>query len=164
MKPIIEAVERIQHLPRRTRLGAAWGYALLLTYLLVAPAPLAPFGEWGIDTEQAFDRTLSSYFQHLIAYCGFVCIVWWSVPPISRRAVRELIGGVVLHSLVFEGVQYFVPRRHCDWADLLCNLAGVALGVGMMRGISSLGAVTCLHPEPARPCGLPNSLTSQSGD
>ena len=41
-----------------------------------------------MDTEEAFDRTLSSYLQHVIAYCGFVCVLWWSIRPESFHSVQ----------------------------------------------------------------------------
>jgi VanZ family protein len=126
-------------MPHSYRLGIAWGYCFLLIYLLITPSPLAPFGDWGIGTEEALDRTLSSYVEHVLAYSGLVVVFWWSGHPETARPFWLLIGAASAHAIVFEGIQYFVPQRYCDWQDLFCNLAGVALGTGMINAMMYWG-------------------------
>jgi VanZ family protein len=149
--------------PRSRRLGIAWSYCLLLVYLLISPSPLAPFGDWGLNTEAAFDRTLSSFLEHVIAYMGLVCVFWWGYRPRATRAIAFVIGGAVLHGMLFEGLQYFVPSRYCDWQDLFCNFAGVGLGVGFIQAVKH-GWLKPLLQGSEEPPTLPNSIPLKSGE
>lgn len=166
MNPFFRFLNFLTETPRSIRWGIAWAYCILLIYLLITPSPLAPFGETGNETEQAIDRTLSSYLQHVIAYCVLVCLFWWSSVPQSARSYALLIGGSCAHAVVFECLQYFVPSRYCDGPDLFCNLAGVALGAGVMKMLSFLGASTFFHnlPMTDRSRTLPNSIPLESGE
>lgn len=116
----------------RVRAAIAWSYCLLLIYLLLAPSPLSPFGEWGNGTQDAIDHTLSGSLQHLIAYFVLVSVFWWSTIPQNREMRGILLGSLCLHAAVFEGLQAFIPTRECDWLDFFCNLTGIALGVSVL--------------------------------
>ena len=158
MKLIHRLIGHLNEMPRSYRVSLAWGYCLLLVYLLLAPSPLSPFGDWGLDTDEILERTLSSYLQHVFAYGVLVSIFWWGYRPKRTQAKSLLIGGACLHGAVFESLQYFVPTRYADLPDLFCNVSGVLLAAGLIQVFTSLG------PSPAgSSSSFPSSIPLQGG-
>lgn len=141
---------------RSTRLAriAAGAFALLLTYLLVAPSPLAIFGDDGANVEESFDRSVSGFLQHLAAYGVFTLLVLLACRTRRGRTIALLL--VAAHAGVTEAVQHFVPLRHTDWADLLANAIGIAVGFLtwlIMGPIRKRHTLNVLQPEP-KPGGV----------
>ncbi|HUG92682.1 MAG TPA: VanZ family protein [Planctomycetaceae bacterium] len=109
----------------------AWAYTVALTYGLVASAPLAILGGPGDAAQEAIDRSLAGAVQHIVAYAGLA----WLWCRVHRGRSRWLWVGAlaVAHGLATEVIQLFVPRRECDWFDMLANVGGVLAGIGLAR-------------------------------
>jgi VanZ family protein len=77
--------------------------------------------------------------QHLLGYVvlsGYAAMLFE-----SRRALGAAAAGLVLLGILIEGAQWaLTATRHADPADLLANLAGVALGqaLGVTRAAGVL--------------------------
>jgi hypothetical protein len=135
--------------------AALTAYAVLLTYLLLAPHPLGIFGSGGDTAEQTIDRTITGCLQHGLAYALLAWLfVWASSAALFRRSVAsgtpagkrsrastsvgqkgasgasQLAGSslAVGHGLVTEWLQCFIPHRYADWADAAADALGFALG------------------------------------
>ncbi len=146
-------------MPRARRLWLAWGYCFLLIYLLIAPSPLEPFGDWGQDAEEAIDKTVSGYLQHVIAYAGLLSVFWWGYRPKTSAAIWLLIAAAIGHGMLFEALQFFIPSRECDWADLGCDLLGVALAASVIQTqLFWLALPRQCSPESREPQTLANSI------
>lgn len=124
----------VKNWPKAIRRRIAFGYCVLLIYLLLTPSPLSPFGDWGLETEGVIDGTLSSSLQHIIAYGILVGIFWWSRDKSPSQNFWVLILASSGHGMVCEGLQSFVPQREADGRDLFCNLLGVGLGAVISWG------------------------------
>lgn len=84
----------------------------LVTYLALAPAPpqAADFGWDKLNHAAAFG------VMGFAASLGF-----------GRSALAAL--ALLLYGALIEAVQGFIPTRSAEWADLLADGAGIALGV-----------------------------------
>ena len=164
MNALFRLLALFRNIPRSVRSQIAWGYCFLLIYLLITPSPLSPLGGWGLDTEEAIDRTLSGYVQHALAYTILVWVFWWNLSPLTPKASWKLAGALSLHGSVFEGLQYFIPSRESDWKDLLCNLSGIAVGWSMMQFLSYWGRPAGPDlPDLEKPKLLPHSIPLERG-
>ena len=95
------------------------GFVLLVVYLsLAAPPPQ-------IDLPDVFDA------GHIVAY--FWLMIWFA--QIHRAASRRwlLAAGFGAMGIVLEYVQGMMGYRHFDYADMLRNFIGVALGLALAR-------------------------------
>jgi len=108
--------------------GAVLAYAVLLTYLLLAPHPLWLLGYPGRVIETAVDGTLSGYLQHGLAYA----VLAWLLVLASRTGRGSWRVACVLlalaHGILAEWLQGFVPGRYSIWPDGLANVVGLAAG------------------------------------
>jgi VanZ like family len=84
-------------------------------------------------------------FDNVGAFAVLAAMVHWTFSGWRREPARVLVWRVVwLEALVIglEFVQYFLPRRSCDWRDMLAGLAGIVIatlpwlgfGAGRARG------------------------------
>jgi VanZ family protein len=105
---------------------AAVTFTLLLTYFLVAPAPLALFGVLGDVAQQRLARSVTDSVQHAVAYAIFTAL--WILATRKRTSRLAVIGLAVLHGAATEAVQALMPPRHSDWFDMLANLCGITSG------------------------------------
>jgi len=107
---------------------AAWAYALLLTYLLLAPHPLWFLGSEGITTEETVDENVADYVQHALAYAMLGGLT--SLATIHRSRIEQIrwIAAAAGHGAVCEILQHFVPDRHFGLHDALANAIGAILG------------------------------------
>jgi len=116
----------------KTKVRLAWSavliYAVMLTYLLLAPHPLWFLGVSGQAIERTVDHSISGHLQHALAYA----LLGWSLTCVSRTASGAWQWGWVLlamgHGTAAEWLQRFVPHRYSGWTDGLANITGVALG------------------------------------
>ena len=120
----------------RTLRTAAVLYTLLLSWLLLAPDPLAIFGVAGSAAEEAVDWSLSGAVQHVGAFA--VLSALWCLSSVDQRG---RVAAVVLSGFfgaAMELLQLLVPTRYCDWHDLLANLVGIAFGWTAARVVDAL--------------------------
>jgi VanZ family protein len=115
-------------------------YWLVLTYLVAAPDPLWFLG--GSEAEQVSSFHLASFWKHLAAYGLLGVLVRCSVEGAPHEGRFVWLGLAVLHGLLFEGLQFWIPQRFAEWSDAAANVSGVCFGwmaaVIMMRCVPSL--------------------------
>ncbi len=100
-----------------------------LAPLSLLPGTAPPTGVWDIDL------SLDKFF-HVIAYGGLTGI---PMLALGRRGWRlAAVAAVLLAAFAYEIGQAFVPGRSFGYDDLIANLAGVALGVGLGAWIRRL--------------------------
>jgi VanZ family protein len=110
-----------------TRCSAGWRwlavglYAALLFYLSSRHHPAVP-------------RFLfSDKLLHLLFYAGFGAVVAWAFDAYRRgwswrKVVLASAAGAFLYGATDEIHQLFVSERTADFVDLICDVAGGALG------------------------------------
>ncbi|HEX4859370.1 MAG TPA: VanZ family protein [Usitatibacteraceae bacterium] len=74
----------------------------------------------------------SDKLHHLAAY--FACMWTWAQVYAENRMRLRLAGAIVLMGAMVECVQWLVPWRSFDWADMLANALGVALAYFVAAG------------------------------
>ncbi|MCA9116954.1 MAG: VanZ family protein, partial [Planctomycetaceae bacterium] len=123
-------------LTRATQL-AAFAYLLLLSWFTMAPDPWFPlFGGYGRQVETTVDTSLADAAQHAGAYgvLGFLLVRAALAGGWPSTGLTVTVA--VVHGLVTELVQYFVPLRTCDWTDAVSNVAGAAAGAAFAMAVS----------------------------
>jgi VanZ family protein len=125
-KPVTPSVDRL--ISARVARTAAAAYAVVLTYLLLAPYPLEFLGVSGRAVERTIDQIITACLQHGLAYMVLAWLLMWACR--SRHAVWQAACLVfaVGHGLSTEWLQHFIPHRYCEWPDGLANAVGVGLG------------------------------------
>lgn len=107
--------------------AAAIGYTAVLSYLLLAPSPLWLFGEQGDWVAQAVARTLSDDLEHASAYAVLLSVWLWASQTGGWITPRGCVALTLVHGLVAEVFQYWIPQRFFDVHDLVANAAGCLL-------------------------------------
>jgi len=107
--------------------GAALGYLAILTFCLVTRDPFWVAGHQQGLLRMIYDQSVKPV-SHLLAFfvagllCGLGC---------SRNILGIVLGALVVYALATEGVQFLVPDRTPEWSDVIQNLAGLGLGMGV---------------------------------
>ena len=102
-------------------------YLALLTLCLVARNPFWVAGHREGMFRWMFDQYVAPV-SHLLSFfvagllCGLGC---------SRSTWGIVLGALACYAVATEGVQFLVPDRTPEWADLLQNIAGLGLGMGL---------------------------------
>lgn len=65
--------------------------------------------------------------QHLLAFAALSAAAMLAGPPTWRHAT-QVAAALLLYGLFIEGVQMSLPGRVAEWADVLADAAGIALG------------------------------------
>lgn len=99
---------------RLWRTGLA-GLLAVVTWLALEPAPpeVADFG---------WDK-----LNHL---CAFAALAWMAAAAFAPRW-RAVAGGLLAYGVVIELLQSLTPTRSAEWADVLADAIGVAIGLGL---------------------------------
>ena len=133
-----------KHPPWSTRLllGTASAYVLLLTYLLLTPCPLAPWGAAGEAIETAVDSTFGDLIEHAVAYAVLASLLVVAIRTRFSLACSLLAAWLLasLHGVLCEASQTFVPARSFAWSDLAANV------IGAFGGVAS-GGLALLVPQ-----------------
>ncbi len=103
--------------------------AFVLALIIVAYLSLKP----GIPG-QIYDGL--DKWRHIAAY-GVLGISGTLAFP-ARRIFWPLLAGLTLYGAVLELAQTIVPYRTGSWPDFGANVAGVVIGVILMRGIAEI--------------------------
>ena len=74
---------------------------------------------------------------HATAYAGFATLAWVALGSRSHLGAVVVAGAI---GLLDEGVQYYSPRRHADFHDLIADLAGATIIVLLLRRMQSAEA------------------------
>lgn len=91
-------------------------YIGLVAYLLWTPAIDAP-----IDDKLA----------HVLMFTGLSALIWWNLTLDAAERIVVAIAWATLAAIATEIGQAFVPGRVADGMDLLADLLGVGVGVGL---------------------------------
>ena len=73
--------------------------------------------------------TLGGKGDHLLGFCALACTGLMAYP--KRPAI--LLAGLLAYGGMIEVLQSFTPDRMAEWADLLADALGLAVGWGVMR-------------------------------
>lgn len=108
--------------------GAAVTYLIVLTLCLVTQNPFWIAGSRQRTARWMFEQFISPV-SHLLAFliagllCGLAC---------TRSMRAPVLGILACYALATEGLQFLIPDRTPEWSDLLQNMLGVCLGMGLV--------------------------------
>lgn len=107
-----------QRLLSRVLAPAPWQWLFLLLICVISFLALTPVPPKDLDT--GWDKA-----NHFLAFgsLAFVGRLAW-----PRAHLLTLPLGLVAYGAAIELIQYFVPGRSCEWADLFADSLGIALG------------------------------------
>ena len=121
--------------------GVTIVYAIVLSYLTLAPDPWWIFGSPGRSAEQTFDSTLADYVQHAIVYSMLGILLAASSRASNRSLPLALLFGLC-HAVGTECLQYFIPPRSCSAVDGLANVLGLTVSWFLVKGLVSVGCLS----------------------
>ncbi|RQO63083.1 VanZ family protein [Paucibacter sp. KBW04] len=108
----------------------AWRWIGLLLFFIISYLALSPAPPKGLDT--GWDKA-----NHLLAFASLAFCGFWSL-----RTLKQRLLGLPLSLLAYGGaielIQFFVPGRSCEWADLGADSLGMALGLLIAVALSRL--------------------------
>lgn len=104
--------------PARRPLWRALLLALLatITWLALSPAPPKVHTGW--------DKA-----NHALAFAALAFSAVWALWPRPRQWLLWLAPALLAYGGFIEIAQSFTPQRQADWADLLADSIGIALGL-----------------------------------
>lgn len=110
--------------------GQAWWRALLVLLLLVISwLAFSPKPPDGIDT--GWDKA-----NHLLAFATLAVVSALSLAGAQRQ--RKVVLGLLAYGIFIELVQSQIPGRSAEPADVLADMAGVALGLLLLAALERL--------------------------
>lgn len=109
-------------LPRTvTERHGAWRLILLALLLLISYLALSPSPPRGVDT--GWDK-----LNHLLAFAALALAACFSTRASALRIGASALGLLAYGGLI-ELLQSQLPPRQGEWADLLADALGIALGL-----------------------------------
>lgn len=119
--------------PRLPDRAAPWLFwASLAAFTLLAWVPPSWLAMGG--TAAGGDKLL-----HLAAWCWLASLAFWARP--GGWSAITTAAGLAVWSAAVESVQYLLPQRSFEWADMLANLVGIALALAIRQlALRTLGA------------------------
>lgn len=114
--------------PRARRL---WQVLLLLLMLAVCALAFAPHPPPALDT--GWDKR-----NHLLAFGSLAFVAELAFWPATRRPLKVLLGLLAFGGFI-EIVQSQIPERSAEWADLLADGLGIAIGLAAIAALARLG-------------------------
>jgi VanZ family protein len=111
-------------------LWAAWWTVFLGWFVALVTSQPAQVAQ-GALPERAINPTSSAL--HVAAYVVLTALTL--ALPASARVRWLLVAAVVLHALVSEYLQQFIPLRVSSVEDAVCNLAGVGAGAVLWAAV-----------------------------
>lgn len=107
--------------PSPASVRARWLFgamAVAIGYLALVPTPLPTVGT-------GWDK-----LNHVIAFAALVAVGCraWGADDGSRGSRWAVLAGVFGYGAMIEVVQYYVPGRSAEWADLAADGAGILCG------------------------------------
>ncbi|WP_082680007.1 VanZ family protein [Paucibacter sp. KCTC 42545] len=117
-----------QRLLSRLLAPAPWQWLFLLLLCVISFLALAPVPPKEMDT--GWDKA-----NHFLAF-GSLAFVGRLAWPRARKLTLPL--GLVAYGGAIELIQYFVPGRSCEWADLFADSLGIAMGLLIVMALLKL--------------------------
>lgn len=141
------AVPPAPALPLLLRPGARRAWLALLLALLVLTSGLAFSPAPPPVADTGWDKA-----NHLLAFATLAMVASLAGWPWPGRAWR-VAGGLLAYGVFIEVVQAQLPRRSAEWADLLADGAGIALG---LMGVAAAAALAGVRSSGHRPPETPH--------
>jgi hypothetical protein len=94
-----------------------------VSFLLLTPHPLETLGLGGYSGTISTDRG-----QHAVIFAGLALFGTAGRWPISYAMLAGLLAAYAVGT---EGLQSLIPSRTPEWADVVENLLGIAIGFGL---------------------------------
>jgi VanZ family protein len=119
MRPAMSRLLTLFLAPARRPLWRALLLALLatITWLALSPKP-PPTADTGWDKA-----------NHALAFAALAFSAVWALWPRPRQWLLWLAPALLAYGGFIEIAQSFTPQRQGDWADLLADAVGIALGL-----------------------------------
>ncbi len=114
--------------PAAIRLCVVILAGIVLTYVLLVSDPTRIFRWLPFRAGRSFYESTPDWMQHFTAYLTFAFILRWYAAAMARWVVPCLVGFAVVHAMVTEYLQRFVPERTSDLKDLVVNFLGITAG------------------------------------
>jgi VanZ family protein len=117
-----------------------WIYAVGILGLSIMPASALA------ETPEFFSQ--QDKVLHALMYGGWAVLLGWTLQRQMQNRPTAWMVGIVLTAAVYgalmEALQGSLTwiQRTCSWGDMLANLAGAILGVGLF--------VLCARPRPSK--------------
>lgn len=99
-----------------------WFSVGLLMLLVIAVVSLIPI-------DQPLPMRGADKFEHVLAY--FVLMYWWGM--VQPRRLWAWLLFLPLFGLALELMQALTPYRFMEWRDAVANMAGVVLGLVILK-------------------------------
>ena len=99
------------------RLAPVWYGIGAMMLLTVAALSLMPVPSTGVNDK----------LSHLVTY--FLLAGWFALLAAKRAALIWVLVGVAAYGGLLELLQAMTPHRQAEWADLLANSLGAAIGI-----------------------------------
>jgi VanZ family protein len=128
--PIVRLVAGVVHAQRLWK-GLLFVLVCVVCYLALSPAPPR-------NVDLGWDK-----LNHAVAFVALTLSGCFAFPG-SRRAVFGVLLGMLALGGLIEIVQYFVPGRSSEWADLGADAIGMAIGAAL--ALSTLKLVRQVAP------------------
>jgi VanZ family protein len=93
---------------------------------------------------------------HVGLFFVFAMLLWRALPNAPGRVISILVAGAVVGSCS-ELLQMLFPGRDPAFRDVLINIGGTALGLGVSFGIGKLHSGARQFPKLGTSSGLPHS-------
>ncbi len=138
------SAQRIRRLANAVANGpaAARAWRLLLALLAVAVGYLALTPTPPTEVDFGWDK-----LNHVLAFFALAfsaCLGY----PASRRAGLLWLGGLLAYGGVIEVLQFYVPGRSSEWADLVADAVGIACGAIIAALMLRLAGTVSSRPIP----------------
>ncbi len=107
--------------------AVTFGYLAVLTYALLAENPFRMAGASEEEARKVFHDYVAP-ISHLLTFfaAGLLCAL-----AFSRTSRLTIVAALVSYAFATEAIQYLVPGRTPDWADIVQDLVGLSLGTGL---------------------------------
>lgn len=105
----------------------SWRWTGLALFCLISYLALSPAPPKGLDT--GWDKA-----NHLLAFASLAFCGFWSLQTLRQRLLGLPLS-LLAYGAGIELIQYFVPGRSCEWADLGADSIGIALGL-LLAGLA----------------------------
>lgn len=108
-------------LPRWRAVWLALGWLLLAAILVLALKPLPG------------DKIVEIWSDKVWHALAFLTLMVWFAGVYPRSRWRYVFLALLCYGLLIEGLQSFTPNRHVEFADVVANNVGAALGWVLAR-------------------------------
>jgi len=120
---------------KHTPSNAFLGILILLTLGVILVFTLSPFDFSGNAGHFKWQTNFRDVFSNVLLFLplGFLLRLFWAERPFWLFLPEMAVGALLSSSI--ETTQLFLPDRHSQYSDILCNAAGAWLGAWLAHGL-----------------------------